>query len=347
METFASILEKNSGVAPGFDFVRLFLATIIVLWHCFDYTHPHEAAEAFWASPLAPAINSAVPLFFSLSGFLVTGSLLRLGDLRLFVAFRALRIIPALLVEICISAIILGPIVTTFSLYEYFANPNFFSYFSNIVGIIKFQLPGVFKDQFYDQVNGALWTVPGEISCYLTLISLTLLGISKRRIILLLLFVIMTIGVYLWTRKVGAFSTQNWVPLVFCFYAGCLFFHFAEFVPSHWSLAIAALVLAYYTMQFRFGLYIVVAPTMLAYLVCFLGMQQFPRIKYLMDGDHSYGIYLYHCPIIQALVWLTNSNISWWQSFFASYIAVSVIAMFSWKFIERPALTFRKVIVAR
>ena len=99
-------LKFKAGLAPGFDFVRLFLALSVLTWHALDFTHQHAAARAVWASPLGPLINAIVPCFFALSGFLVTGSLIRLGNLRMFLIFRGARIIPALLVEIALSALI-------------------------------------------------------------------------------------------------------------------------------------------------------------------------------------------------------------------------------------------------
>ena len=51
-------------------------------------------------------------MFFALSGFLVTGSALRTGRLVPFLGLRVLRLLPALFVEVTLSAIILGGIFT-------------------------------------------------------------------------------------------------------------------------------------------------------------------------------------------------------------------------------------------
>ena len=160
--TFGSMMEANRGFGPGFNFARLFLATAIIVWHAYFYTRPAEVAEAAWVGPFGPFLKMLVPLFFALSGFLVTGSFLRLRNLKVFVAFRVLRIIPALLIEVTISAIVLGGLLTTLRPSQYFTDPEFFSYFSNIVGHVQYELPGVFKHQYRDWVNAALWTIPAR-----------------------------------------------------------------------------------------------------------------------------------------------------------------------------------------
>ena len=75
-----------------------------------------------------------VPAFFALSGFLVTGSALRLRATVPFLTFRFLRILPALFVEVTLSALVLGPLFTRLPLAHYFSDPQFMRYFGNIAG---------------------------------------------------------------------------------------------------------------------------------------------------------------------------------------------------------------------
>ena len=105
-----------------------------------------------------------LPAFFAVSGFLVMGSAVRTGSLSTFLSFRALRILPALSTEVAIGAILIGGIWTTLPAREYFLDPGFWRYFRNIVGNIIFYLPGVFKSNPTEIVNGSLWTIPPETS---------------------------------------------------------------------------------------------------------------------------------------------------------------------------------------
>ena len=124
---------------------------------------------------------SVLPIFFALSGFLVAASLVRTRSMPIFLGLRGLRILPALLVEITLSALLLGPLLTGFSLRDYYTGTEFFQYFLNCIGYIHYHLPGVFLTHPVPRtVNGSLWTVPYEAKCYLALAALAILGLSKR-----------------------------------------------------------------------------------------------------------------------------------------------------------------------
>ncbi len=58
---------------------------------------------------------------------------------------RALRLIPALAVEVTLSALLLGAFFTTLPLGRYLSSPELISYFGNVVGLVHFTLPGVFE----------------------------------------------------------------------------------------------------------------------------------------------------------------------------------------------------------
>jgi peptidoglycan/LPS O-acetylase OafA/YrhL len=345
--TFKAVLDQGAGIAPGFDFVRLFLATDVLLWHAYIFAEGQQAQHKFLSGPLGPFVLAIVPAFFGLSGFLVTGSLLRLNSAKNFILFRALRIIPALLTEVTLSALILGPIVTEQGLPSYFANGEVWYYFTNIVGNVNYALPGVFEHQNFSTVNGALWTVPGEILCYATLLILMLIGISNKRSLMLAAFVVSSVVVSLVPLASGFYLAETTRMLVLCFYAGALLFHYRDVVPVSGVLAVACAILVYYAMAFFPGAYVFVGPICTVYVICFLGMRRLPRIPVLMDGDHSYGIYLYHCPILQTIVWATGSTIKWPALFAFGYVGAAIFAMFSWHFIEKPALALRNRFVPR
>jgi len=156
--TVGQKLDECRGFGPGFDFLRVFFASAIVAWHCVTVAGGLEDAlnSPFWF-----AGYSLVPMFFILSGFLVTGSALRLS-LKNFFINRSLRIVPALAVDIVISAIIIA-----LALSDYFTSTGFFTYFFNILGFAQLHLPGVFETHPADYVNVSLWTIPYEIGCYI------------------------------------------------------------------------------------------------------------------------------------------------------------------------------------
>ena len=132
------------------------LATSIVLAHSFQLIYglaDMDSGHAAWFLVL-----EQVPMFFALSGFLVTGSAMRLR-LRDFVLNRSLRIVPALAVDIVVAALLIGPLMSVVPFSEYVTSSEFYLYFFNIIGFPHYRLPGVFGDNpLRNIVNGSLWT---------------------------------------------------------------------------------------------------------------------------------------------------------------------------------------------
>src|SRR3954463_10343097 len=161
MQTVGSVLDRRGGLAPGFDLLRIVLAVSVVVWHGRAIVN-NEITRVDGFFELGS--YGIIAAFFGLSGFLITGSALRLR-LRDFLLNRALRIIPALAVEIVLSAVVLGPLFTDLPLSGYATDPQTYRYFANILGLIIHPLPGVFAHNPTDVVNGSLWTIPHEIDC--------------------------------------------------------------------------------------------------------------------------------------------------------------------------------------
>jgi peptidoglycan/LPS O-acetylase OafA/YrhL len=98
----------------------------------------------------------------------------------MFLGLRAIRIFPALFVEVILSALILGPLVTTLPPQLYFSDPLFFNYLLNAIGDVHFLLPGVFADNPWPRVvNGQLWTIPYELYCYCAISIIALIGLKR------------------------------------------------------------------------------------------------------------------------------------------------------------------------
>jgi peptidoglycan/LPS O-acetylase OafA/YrhL len=78
------------------------------------------------------------------------------------------------------SALLLGPLATSLQLGDYFRDPLLPRYFLNVWGAPQFALPGVFAtNPRAGIVNGALWTIPLEMVCYV-LLALCLALVRQR-----------------------------------------------------------------------------------------------------------------------------------------------------------------------
>lgn len=354
MRTFGTVLQERRGFGAGFDFVRIALAMGVLLFHSTTVTDYRAIMDGpTWIVP-----STIVPMFFGVSGFLITGSAMRLR-LRDFLINRALRIFPALAVDILVSAIIIGPIFTVFPLTRYFSDRNFFQYFGNVLGLIQFDLPGVFlTNHLAGVVNLSLWTVPYELLCYGAMSLAMLCGLLHRRRILLLLCMIFLIAPFA-ARLMGLEPDHlpRFLTLLFfghgsgafqCFMAGILLFLYRERIPYDIRLATLCLaavatiaLVGNQSWLWNWGLTLALTP-LLAYLILFLGLTPIPPVPLYARGDYSYGVYLYGFPIQQALVSARLHSRSWAFNFLASLILVTIIAVTSWHCIEKPILRLRK-----
>jgi peptidoglycan/LPS O-acetylase OafA/YrhL len=148
-KSFGDIFRENGGVGHGFDFVRVVLALSVLGWHEIEV---FTGDVDFIGWPGLWMLHRAVlPMFFGLSGFLVAGSAQRL-TLGRFAINRGFRIVPALAVEILLSAIVIGPLTTSVTISRYFGDVAFWTYLLNIVGIVHFRLPGVLRISHSEQL---------------------------------------------------------------------------------------------------------------------------------------------------------------------------------------------------
>ena len=78
----------------------------MLVWHsCILSTGSGALYRTAWSGPFRFLLAIILPMFFALSGFLVAGSLER-TRVHQFVVLRALRLVPALAVEVTLSALL-------------------------------------------------------------------------------------------------------------------------------------------------------------------------------------------------------------------------------------------------
>lgn len=334
-------MDANKGAGPGFEALRIALALIIMLYHCtpiaygeFDLMH----------SVFYPVVMALVPMFFCLSGFLITGSALRTKSIRVFLTFRALRIFPALIVEVSLSALVLGALLTTLPLSAYFTDRHFFAYFGNIIGHIKYVLPGVFLDNPLPQVvNGNLWTLQPEFYCYIIMAGLMLTTLVYSKKIFSLLFITSTATLILLNNLYGLGNPGRmfpWQVIIYYFFAGIFAFHWRSHIPIKLPLCLAAAVATYVTLPLAGWTFI--APVFITYIMVYVGMCKIPRIPLMQRGDYSYGIYLFSFPIQQTLAHTFPQLREWWMILLVGAPLTIAFAALSWHCVEKPTLKLKQ-----
>jgi peptidoglycan/LPS O-acetylase OafA/YrhL len=341
-------IEKTSGRASGFDYTRLVLAVTVVLLHTVSISYGANADAVFWYGPLKPIYRLVVPMFFALSGYLVASSLERSKTIGVFLGLRVLRIYPGLAAEVLVSALILGPLLTTVPLHDYFKAPEFRHYLWTVTGDNHYNLlPGLFtKNPMTSAVNGQLWTLIYELLCYIVTAILALLGIFRLRAISIFSVVILTFGfiaVRFW-KYGGHFPHSAGVfPgffLVVVFLSGLTIYLYRDIVP--WSGKIAGacgLVSVVLVGLIPYGEY--ASPLPIAYFTVYLGLINFRRIGIVKGTGLSYGIYLYGWAIQQTVTYLLPWSRQWYLNGLISLPLVLLVAAVSSHFIERPPLSLK------
>jgi peptidoglycan/LPS O-acetylase OafA/YrhL len=339
--TLQDRLDAAGNRPSGFDYLRLGLATSIFLAHTMIASYGFVYALQVWSGPARPLLALLLPMFFALSGFLVAGSLERCLTVVSFVGLRVLRIMPALAVETVLSAVVLGPIFTDLALVNYFSDPEFRSYFWNLLGNVQFNLPGVFRNTPWPRVvNGQLWTLPYELYCYAAITALVLLGVWHRKRLFLPVLVLVNVGIFVWALRAGLHRgvTVTGTILVQSFLFGIAGHLYRARILWSGKIALAAAAAMLVCLSSPGGDFLAALPC--AYLTVYLGLLQPKRIAALFRGDYSYGIFLYGFPIQQAVM-ATLGPQPWFVNFLIAFPITVVIAMFSWRFVERPALALR------
>lgn len=335
----------SAGYTTGFDYLRIGLAFAVVLWHSVAVSGD-LALKAVALGPIVGPFQALIlPMFFALSGFLISGSVERSKTLAGFITLRVVRLMPALAVEVLLSALILGPIVTDLPLGRYFADHRFFGYFWNIVGHIHFELPGVFTTNAYPNiVNISLWTVPFELECYAALVVLVAIGLFRRpRYFVALTAALIVVGSVLLIWHAGGIAQMrpgvNGRALVLAFLCGNAVYLLRHRLRLSGAYALLAFVACIAALSFTPTRTLSVVPA--AYLTVWLGLLSPRRI---VGGDYSYGVYLFAFPLQQLIS--TVPSLRHWLVVFALTIPASLLyAAFSWHCVEKPLLDRKKRIV--
>lgn len=335
----------------NFDFIRLMAASMVIWGHAYPLLNEPGLPGFFGVS----VSTYAVKLFFVLSGYLVVASWINDPSLLRFCAKRALRILPALITVVFAAALVLGPLVTTLPLAEYFDSGFFKTYFQNIWFYINYTLPGVFDDNIYPRaVNGSLWSLPVEVAMYILvfltgMVTLIFAGRYFAFLWALLTVLFLALNFAEFTLGTGMFEgvivyatlmTANLEVMPYFLVGGCLYL-WRDLVPRSATVAILSLVIGWFLS--RSGWPVETALIFItSYAVITLGSMSTPVIRQFgRFGDISYGVYLYGFPVAQTLSWAFGREMSFGAHIFWAMLISYVLAFLSWHLVEKRALRLK------
>lgn len=332
--------ERTDSRNNNFDILRFLAALHVLILHgvlCFGNDNQN------WFVDL-----NGVAVFFVISGFLVTRSWCDNPNIFAFLKKRILRIFPALITVVLFTALILGPIVTTLPLKEYFTNSAFFNYFNNIfLYEIYHLLPGVFQNNpLNESVNASLWTLPLEFFMYCLI---AMFGITKilNKKYFHFVFVLLTISLfYVVTRiYIIKWTYIQFINLLSLFFISSGFYIYRRKIILSFPLFLICLaiflsgmIVSYKTdVVFEYFRFLT-----LPYMVIYIAYCKIPYINnFGKYGDFSYGIYLWAFPVSQTLIYFWHDKFNIYTYIVSAFLITLFIAILSFKFIEKPALKLK------
>ncbi len=329
----AAVAEAVPGASRlnNFDALRLLAALSVVVSHSFAIAgNPQPAVGAMDLGTIG------VVVFFGVSGFLITQSWITDPHLWRFAAKRALRILPALIVVLLVTTLVIGPLVSSLSPSAYLAQAGTWAYLiQNTAMITTGELPGVFTDLPYPrQVNAVLWTLQAEVIAYICVAIVGLVGLLRTKWFVPLATVVLVVaphGLVPWTREL--FMLQ-------AFAVGASLYLMREHVP--WHAGLAAIGLLAWSIAPE-GLQLLLAVGVIPYATIFVAYRGPTILRRLTArGDYSYGIYLLGWPIGQVVALLFGSSVTTAIVLGVSAPITYLLAMASWTYIEKPALGLKK-----
>jgi len=355
-------LSNNLPVSKSnnFDLIRLVAAVQVALLH----SAGHLGID-FRLPALTTIIGyfPGVPIFFFVSGFLISRSFERNPKVNEFARNRILRIYPALIVCFVVSVL---SVVGTGYFHVHAVNLSaFVAWVMAQVSVAQFYNPDFLRGYGVGVLNGSLWTISVELQFYVlvpciyaALHAPRLQGLRTSNALLLAAIAAFVLAnrLYMWyAPHHGAMLAYEligvtFVPWVYMFLIGVLFQqNFAPLqrvVRGKFALLLIVYCLVCWAagkgLGWTFGNSL--SPVLFAILslVIFAAAYSHGSLsdRLLRRNDISYGIYIYHMPVVNFLLTMGMGGSNW--GFALAMVATISLAAGSWFLIEGPALTMKK-----
>jgi peptidoglycan/LPS O-acetylase OafA/YrhL len=334
----------------NFDLLRIIAASQVMFGHAIVHLGipaPEWLMHLLYAFP-------GVPIFFVISGFLISASFERSSSLGNYCRNRMLRIFPGL--WCCILATVLVAAACGYG----FMNKSAATWVALQLGGLIYT-PSFLAGFGTGSYNGSLWTIPVELQFYVALPMLYWLLAVRRRpasasthlTLVWLAFIAIGFAANLLVPPQGTGETgpalakllrYSFLPHFFLFMTGVVMQRY-RLQESGWIAGkgfwwLAAYLLFHYTVPESAATY--VPSTLLLGVVTVSMAYTAPQTarQWLRGNDISYGVYIYHGLLINIFLELGLTGRT--GLLFLLVLCTYLVGYLSWVMVERPFLRRKK-----
>jgi len=320
--------------------VRWGLAGLVALGHIWLLTTGHEPFRIHNWTGSYMAVNG----FFILSGLLIAKSLHSRRNVKAYAASRFLRIYPAFILIAFAFALFFSPLFSDPGGVDSVFAPETWKYVLRVLtlGDPENAPGGVFPNGLEKDFNGPLWTIRFEIAAYIMAALAFVTGAVRGFRSAATLFVVIQITYLSIPTLVDYSQLPSFVmPLLrlsTAFLMGMTLWHWPAARRPLWWLAIAFVVAFLVFGSSPIGE--LLANISLAALIMHLGLSKRSFEPLVNLPDYSYGIYIWHYPVMQAFLHL-QPELGPWGLMTRSVPTFILLAGLSWHFFEKPILKLK------
>ena len=328
-----------------FDFLRFLFAFNVVLGHLTVIAlFPELQAYQFLFDT-----GLSVTGFFVISGFLITQSYERSSFKNYFIK-RAKRLLPAYLFVIIACAIGLV-LVSSYSVKDYYLSRDWWAYVGANLCFMNFlhpSLPGVFVNPLINDssVNPALWTLKIEVGFYMVIPILILWIHKSKHPWAVLCFIYITSILYRNGLNLYGELTQTDMPIFLArqlpgfisyFAVGIAGYFYKEHLLKYKRILIVP-ALIIFLLEYYWGIE-VCSPLAWGIIVLWCAYSLPALNNFAKFGDISYGIYIYHGPILKILLSIgLFTSLGVWRASCIYVVCVLLTGLISWHLLENRFL---------